>query len=204
MASAPDASASVGNAPAAFVTETMAELYLQQGFREEALHVYRQLLEQDPRDPTLRERVQQLEREVQPTPTVAAANTSASTVTSTTPPPVTAAVTEAAVTEVVVETVQSSHEPPHESLHEPTRGRTVRDFFSALATRRFGAPLPQPTTAAPAVDADVASGASTNEAPVETVADAAHASAHTPSMGSVASSDRAECGARQRRGRIGQ
>ena len=30
--------------PAAFVTETMAELYLQQGFRNEALEVYRELL----------------------------------------------------------------------------------------------------------------------------------------------------------------
>jgi tetratricopeptide (TPR) repeat protein len=47
--------------PAAFVTETMAELYLQQGFREEALNVYRQLLAQNPNDPGLRERVYQLE-----------------------------------------------------------------------------------------------------------------------------------------------
>ncbi len=47
--------------PAAFVTETMAELYLQQGFRDEALGVYRQLLEQNPYDDNLRERVLQLE-----------------------------------------------------------------------------------------------------------------------------------------------
>ena len=47
--------------PAAFVTETMAELYLQQGFRDEALNVYRQLLAQNPNDPGLRERVYQLE-----------------------------------------------------------------------------------------------------------------------------------------------
>ena len=47
--------------PAAFVTETMAELYLQQGFHDEALAVYRQLLEQHPNDANLRERVAQLE-----------------------------------------------------------------------------------------------------------------------------------------------
>lgn len=47
--------------PAAFVTETMAELYLQQGFRKEALAVYRQLLAQSPEDEGLRERVSQLE-----------------------------------------------------------------------------------------------------------------------------------------------
>ncbi len=47
--------------PAVFVTETMAELYLQQGFRDEALSVYRQLLAQNPNDSTLRSRVENLE-----------------------------------------------------------------------------------------------------------------------------------------------
>jgi tetratricopeptide (TPR) repeat protein len=48
--------------PAAFVTETMAELYLQQGFTQEALTVYRQLLAQNPRDDGLRERIAALEK----------------------------------------------------------------------------------------------------------------------------------------------
>ena len=48
--------------PAAFVTETMAELYLQQGFLQEALTVYRQLLAQNPRDDGLRERIAALEK----------------------------------------------------------------------------------------------------------------------------------------------
>ena len=47
--------------PAAFVTETMAELYLQQGFTQEALAVYRQLLANNPADRGLRERVASLE-----------------------------------------------------------------------------------------------------------------------------------------------
>lgn len=47
--------------PAAFVTETMAELYLQQGFREEALAVYRQLMSLNPHDEVLAQRVAALE-----------------------------------------------------------------------------------------------------------------------------------------------
>ena len=50
-----------GATPAAFVTETMAELYLQQGFRNEALAVYRELLARNPGDASLRERVAQIE-----------------------------------------------------------------------------------------------------------------------------------------------
>jgi tetratricopeptide (TPR) repeat protein len=45
-----------------FVTETMAELYLQQGFTAEALDVYRQLSAQSPNDERLKERVRKLER----------------------------------------------------------------------------------------------------------------------------------------------
>lgn len=44
-----------------FVTETMAELYLKQGFRAEAMAVYRQLIEQSPADTALRERLAALE-----------------------------------------------------------------------------------------------------------------------------------------------
>ncbi|HJR66728.1 MAG TPA: tetratricopeptide repeat protein [Gemmatimonadaceae bacterium] len=51
-----------GPSPAAFVTETMAELYLQQGYVQEALDIYRQLAAQNPADDTLRERVKQLEQ----------------------------------------------------------------------------------------------------------------------------------------------
>ena len=57
LESAPD----IATPPSPFVTETMAELYLQQGFREEALGVYRQLLAQNPDDAGLAERVKHLE-----------------------------------------------------------------------------------------------------------------------------------------------
>ena len=52
-APAPDASP--------FVTETMAELYLRQGHREEALRVYRALLDQRPHDASLRAKLRVLE-----------------------------------------------------------------------------------------------------------------------------------------------
>ncbi len=51
----------IEQAPIAFVTETMAELYLQQGFRDEALAVYLQLLAMSPGDAVLEERVRALE-----------------------------------------------------------------------------------------------------------------------------------------------
>ncbi len=57
LAAAPD----IATPPSPFVTETMAELYLQQGFRDEALSVYRQLLAQNPDDKGLAERVMHLE-----------------------------------------------------------------------------------------------------------------------------------------------
>lgn len=48
-------------APAPFVTETLAELYLQQGFKDEALAIYRQLADRDPSDQSLRIRISAIE-----------------------------------------------------------------------------------------------------------------------------------------------
>ncbi|MDB4879763.1 MAG: hypothetical protein JWL60_1209 [Gemmatimonadetes bacterium] len=50
----------VGQPP--FVTETMAELYLQQGFREQALDVYRQLAKASPSDARLAARLAELQQ----------------------------------------------------------------------------------------------------------------------------------------------
>ena len=47
--------------PAPFLTETLAELYLQQGFRDEALSIYRQLFDRNPTD-TLKSRIAALEQ----------------------------------------------------------------------------------------------------------------------------------------------
>jgi len=51
-----------------FVTETMAELYLKQGFRTEALAVYEQLSAANPTDERLAERVAALRSETAPAP----------------------------------------------------------------------------------------------------------------------------------------
>jgi len=45
-----------------FVTETLAELYLNQGFREEALVIYRQLAERNPDDETFKRRIESIEQ----------------------------------------------------------------------------------------------------------------------------------------------
>jgi tetratricopeptide (TPR) repeat protein len=47
-----------------FVTETMAELYLKQGFRDQALAVYQQLADAAPDDARLRDRVAELQPEL--------------------------------------------------------------------------------------------------------------------------------------------
>ena len=61
IGSTPAVAAEQSGTPAAFVTETMAELYLQQGFRNEALAVYRELLARNPGDESLRERIEKIE-----------------------------------------------------------------------------------------------------------------------------------------------
>ncbi|MEO7965792.1 MAG: hypothetical protein ABIT38_17920, partial [Gemmatimonadaceae bacterium] len=50
----------VETTPDAFVTETMAELYVQQGFVDDALGIYQQLLARSPHDETLRARIDAL------------------------------------------------------------------------------------------------------------------------------------------------
>jgi hypothetical protein len=60
-ASSAPVAAEQSSTPAAFVTETMAELYLQQGFRNEALAVYRELLARNQSDASLRERIEKIE-----------------------------------------------------------------------------------------------------------------------------------------------
>lgn len=58
--------AAVPMTPAPFVTETLADLYLQQGFRDEALSIYRQLVEREPANQSLRDRVEAIERGTAP------------------------------------------------------------------------------------------------------------------------------------------
>jgi tetratricopeptide (TPR) repeat protein len=57
----------------AFVTETMAELYIQQGHLDSALDIYRRLVEQRPNEPDLRDRLRAIEDRLFGPPAAAAA-----------------------------------------------------------------------------------------------------------------------------------
>jgi hypothetical protein len=104
----------VTETPSPFVTETMAELYLQQGFHEEGLAVYRQLLEQNPDDVVLRERVRDLE------PDERSALSLAPELEQTAP----------------MDPVAASDVAHRKAPDSSPADRTARQFFSALAARR--------------------------------------------------------------------
>ena len=120
-----------------FVTETMAELYLQQGFNAEALDVYRQLSAALPEDEKLKDRVRRLEEEERASIAVASAE----------PEP----------------EQEPEQEPAPEWAPEPVRPvaalvDTVRSYFAGLAARRAvqggarsraASPTPVPRTSAP-------------------------------------------------------
>lgn len=116
----------IAETPQPFVTETMAELYLQQGFRDEALEVYRRLSAQNPSDDSLRDRIASIEGggrsslsfEVVHEETLDVAEGS---------------VPLGAMLEMTPrEVVEDAHLHPH--ALEPVR--TARAFFAALAVRR--------------------------------------------------------------------
>ena len=65
-AQAAQAAEAPADSSAAFVTETMAELYLKQGHHELAIDVYRKLVAARPGDTALRARLQELERPTAP------------------------------------------------------------------------------------------------------------------------------------------
>jgi tetratricopeptide (TPR) repeat protein len=58
----PDSVESESPPPAPFITETLAELYLQQGFREEALAIFRQLAQRNPDNQALADRIVAIEQ----------------------------------------------------------------------------------------------------------------------------------------------
>jgi tetratricopeptide (TPR) repeat protein len=111
--------------PPAFVTETMAELYLQQGFRDEALSVFRQLVQQNPADAALRERVERLEREIADARAGSAAD----------------AQPEAASTRA------DAAPPGVSSAAPPGNGQTVRQLFAGIGAKRPPRPRGSPVGA---------------------------------------------------------
>jgi hypothetical protein len=151
----------------AFVTETMAALYIQQGYKKEAIDVYRQLIAQDPSDAGLKDRLAALERGE----TVADAGiefeTPPADAAEPTPAPANAVLADMSFAGVGLSTPAPSAAP----LELPAAsGPSARDFFGNFA-RRAAAPT---NGSAPASDSAAPSAAAPS-APAESPAPAAPA-----------------------------
>ncbi len=121
-----------GTEPELVATETMAELYLSQGHRYEALGVYRILWRETPDDQRLKEKVEALESELERATSAEAASE---------------AMAESAWDEV---TVSDTEEPARDYAASKTGGQRARAFFKNLLAARPSAP-PEPPEA-PAVE----------------------------------------------------
>jgi tetratricopeptide (TPR) repeat protein len=119
--------------PAVFLTETMAELYLQQGFRDEALEVYRKLAAQNPDDKNLQERVRSLESGKRASLSLEAVSDEVPEFAPGTEPLVVMKESDAAPVVAGAPEVSGTAEA---AAPERRRGPTARSFFAALAQRR--------------------------------------------------------------------
>jgi tetratricopeptide (TPR) repeat protein len=128
-----------GPGPEPFVNETMAQLYLQQGYRQLALRVYYQLAESRPNDQALKDRIAEIEAadqaahpELQQTPSVDRSTVDRSAVDRSsvdTPAP------------LLSRHREPVEAPPRAAPHaEPesigTRQPSIREFFATLGRRR--------------------------------------------------------------------
>lgn len=120
--------------PDMVATETMAELYLSQGHRQEALDVYRILWQEAPDDQRLREKVDALQTELD---SVAAAESASE------------AAADSAWDEV---TVSETPVSTTDYAASKTGGQPTRSFFKGLLASR-------PTSAAPPADEEPVEGA---------------------------------------------
>lgn len=130
----------IAETPRTFVTETMAKLYLEQGFRDRAIDVYRQLIEQDPADVGLRERLEKLERPslgFEPTVDEVGDDAEAS-------PPPNAMLADVSFADV--ELVTPPRMPTPRAAPVVSAGPTAREFLRAFAERSL-TPAPTPTVA---------------------------------------------------------
>lgn len=149
--------------PATFVTETMAELYLKQGFRDRAADVYRQLIAQSPDDAGLKKRLEALEEaaaapamdfDVLPEPVEdpepAPANAMLSEVSFADLELVTPAIPIRAATPPATPAVAPRPTAPRQAAPKPAEptGPTAREVLAAFARRGF-TPLSSPVVAGP-------------------------------------------------------
>ena len=100
--------------PDAFATETMAELYAQQGHLDSAMEIYDQLLERSPNDAELRRRAEEVERQLNGAPAGGAAAPADETV-------VASMAAEMSVADVVPDAASGAFAGP-----------TIREFFREI------------------------------------------------------------------------
>jgi hypothetical protein len=108
---------------APFVTETMAELYLSQGYTEQALTVYRELAARSPDDARVDQRLWELETSLGLTPSRRS------------------------------RVVHGADQPAGDTAADPRDEMSVREFLRTFATRRVRPAAPVASPVRPAADA---------------------------------------------------
>ncbi len=163
-APAPEPVAAPAQAPT-FVTETMAELYLEQGFRAQAVEVYRKLTEQEPGNDAIRRKLAALES-VESVESVEAVEAARQSMEFETPsevptvlpeqPPANAMLSEMSFDDLALQTPVSNVRVPTPVAAIPVpSGPTAREFFAAFSRRAaqrtpVSAPVITPSYAIPA------------------------------------------------------
>jgi tetratricopeptide (TPR) repeat protein len=117
--------------PSAFATETMAELYLQQGFPDRAMTIYRELAARDPENVSLQERIAELTAGGEETPQPAPAAKSSRTAREFFGVLAYRRAPQAAFQEPVLE--ESAPQDPAPAPREEQGGRPGREAASALS-----------------------------------------------------------------------
>jgi len=115
------------------VTETMALLYLEQGFRAEAVEVYRKLVAQDPSDTALRERFAAVMRKDTPRSSMEFDVPADATEDTSERPPANSMLAEVSFDDLALSTPAAADPTPPDTLSGT--GPTAREFFAAFAQR---------------------------------------------------------------------
>ena len=115
-----------------FVTETMATLYLQQGFRDKAIDVYRQLVEQAPNDAALQAKLAELESSAPEMPEFEAPSEESL---EPEPAPANAVLADVSFADVGLTTPRPSSSRTPLATPAVASGPTAREFFAAFARR---------------------------------------------------------------------
>lgn len=145
-----------------FVTETMATLYLQQGFRDKAIDVYRQLVAQSPDDSTLARKLADLETAMPEMPEFEAPSAESL---EPEPAPANAVLADMSFADVGLATPRPSSSRTPLATPAVAAGPTAREFFSAFARRGLAAAATVAAVSAAAPVAEVASAAPAADEP---------------------------------------